>query len=101
MLVANDFAARLKELREEAGISQYALAKAAGISKQAVNMLERGSNEPSWETVRKLARALKLDVTAFDVGELTVPGFGEDAADEPDDIPPPPPKKPAPKKPKR
>ena len=99
MLVASDFAARLKELREEAGISQYALAKAAGISKQAVNMLERGSNEPSWETVRKLARALRLDVTAFDVGELTVPGFGEDAA-EPGDTPPPP-KKPAPKKPKR
>lgn len=87
MLVASDFSERLKELREAAGLSQSALAKATGVSRQAVNMLERGENEPSWETVRKLARALGVTTDAFDVRD--------------DDTLPPPPKKPAPKKPKR
>jgi transcriptional regulator with XRE-family HTH domain len=60
------FARRLRELREAAGLSQYELAKQSGVSKQALSKLERGERQPSWETVRKLARALNVSVAAFD-----------------------------------
>ncbi|WP_439622349.1 helix-turn-helix domain-containing protein [Gemmata sp.] len=94
MIVADPvtFAQRLKELREAAGMTQYRLAQTSGLSKQTISQLEKGTNEPSWDTVRKLARALGIATDDFDTAS--------DQA-EPDDTPPPPPKKPAPKKPKR
>ncbi len=70
---ASDFAARLRELREKAGLSQYALAKLAGISKQAIHQLEEGTNKPSWETVQKLALALGATCEAFVDPGLSVP----------------------------
>ncbi len=60
------FARRLAELREEAGISQYELAKRSGVSKQALSRLELGEREPSWQTVRKIAHALGVSVAEFD-----------------------------------
>jgi transcriptional regulator with XRE-family HTH domain len=60
------FAQRLRELREAAGLSQYELARRSGVSKQALSKLEKGERQPSWETVRKLARALDVSVAAFD-----------------------------------
>ena len=94
----NTFAERLAELREQADLSQYRLAQLSGVSKQTISQLERGIGDPSWETVRRLARALKVEVTAFDVGELTIPGE-EKAEGEPEAQPEPPPKKPSTKKP--
>lgn len=67
----SSFAARLKELREAAGISQYHLAELAGLSRQALNHLEAGKRQPTWETVRALARALKVSVEAFDEAVAT------------------------------
>lgn len=66
MLVASEFAVRLRKLRADAGMSQYALAKASGVSKQAVSQLESGDSEPTWATVQKLARALGVSVADFD-----------------------------------
>src|SRR5262245_42475891 len=63
------FADRLKDLRETAGISQYELAKRSGLSRQALSNLELGNREPTWETVRTLARALGVSVAEFDSGE--------------------------------
>ncbi|HTU21622.1 MAG TPA: helix-turn-helix transcriptional regulator [Gemmataceae bacterium] len=62
---ASTFADRLRELREAAGLSQYALAKQADISKQAVSSLELGEREPTWATVQALAKALGVDCMAF------------------------------------
>lgn len=73
MLVASDFATKLTELRESAGLSQYALAKKAGVSKQAISLLEKGENEPNWTTVKKLARALGVSVADFDDEEKPAP----------------------------
>jgi DNA-binding XRE family transcriptional regulator len=42
------FAKRLQTVRERVGMSQYALAKKAGLSRQYVNQLENTENEPSW-----------------------------------------------------
>ena len=62
---AKSFADRLRELREGAGLSQYALAKLSGLSKQAMSRLELGDNEPTWETVQLLAAALGVDCRQF------------------------------------
>jgi transcriptional regulator with XRE-family HTH domain len=59
------FAGRLRSLREAAGLSQYALAKRSGLSKQALSRLELGENEPIWTTVQRLAVALAVDCREF------------------------------------
>jgi transcriptional regulator with XRE-family HTH domain len=59
------FADILKRIGEDAGMSQYALAKQSGISKQALSQLELGTSKPTWDTVQALAAALGVDCTAF------------------------------------
>ncbi len=55
------FKATLKRQRQAKGLSQYALAKKAGVSQQYLNELEAGKKRnPGIETVRKLAKALKV-----------------------------------------
>jgi transcriptional regulator with XRE-family HTH domain len=70
---AGAFAVRLKTLREAAGISQYALAKRSGLSKQALSNLELGAREPTWATVQRLARALGVDCRNFEDPSLVLP----------------------------
>jgi transcriptional regulator with XRE-family HTH domain len=59
------FAAALKRLREESGLSQAALAEKAGMNVFGVAKLEQGVREPGWATVLKLAAALGVECTAF------------------------------------
>jgi transcriptional regulator with XRE-family HTH domain len=59
------FAGRLEALREAAGLSQYRLAQLAGLSKQNISRLELGYSEPSFETVLRLAAALRVEVMSF------------------------------------
>jgi transcriptional regulator with XRE-family HTH domain len=59
------FAERLRNLRESAGLSQYALAKRAGLSKQGMSRLEMGEREPTWITVQRIAAALGVSCEAF------------------------------------
>lgn len=82
----NVFGERLKELREAAGLTVYALAKKSTISKQALGKLEKGESEPTWSTVQKLAAALGTTVLAFDVKPprgVADQGDDEPEADEP------------------
>ncbi len=51
----------LRELREQAFLDQGELAHKAGVSVRTVRRLEAGSHLPRRRTVRKLARALKVD----------------------------------------
>lgn len=71
------FAARLKSLRESAGLTQQDLASKAGMQKLGVAKLEQGLSEPTWATVQALAKA-------FDgaVGEFVVED-GETAENKP------------------
>jgi transcriptional regulator with XRE-family HTH domain len=59
------FGGRLRELREQKGLSQRQLADQAGMNKDALARLERGERSPSWETVLTLAEALGVECTAF------------------------------------
>jgi DNA-binding XRE family transcriptional regulator len=61
----DDFSLRLKSLREQAGLTQVALANKAGVSPQAIAALEQGTRGPTWETVRRLALALAVSEDQF------------------------------------
>ena len=54
-LNSNDFGNRIKELRIKHGLSQGDLAKATGLTRQAISNYERGDREPKMETWQKLA----------------------------------------------
>lgn len=59
------FGKKLKELREAANLSRYALSIKCGISDTALAKLEKGDNQPSFETVVRLHYALEVPFEAF------------------------------------
>jgi DNA-binding XRE family transcriptional regulator len=61
----DDFTLRLRALREKDGLTQAELAEKAGLSVQAIAALEQGTRRPTWDTVRRLARVLKVGVEEF------------------------------------
>lgn len=60
-----DIGFRLRQLREERGMSMRALANASGLSANALSTIERGKVSPSVSTLYKLSEALGVSVTAF------------------------------------
>jgi DNA-binding XRE family transcriptional regulator len=56
----NDVAlgARLAERRQEAGLTQSGLARAAGIRPETLNRIERGRTSPDFATIRRLVVAM-------------------------------------------
>src|SRR5947209_18212814 len=62
---AEYFAGRLKELREQAGLTQQQLADRAGLTRDGVAQLGRGRRKPAWETVVALISALECGAEAF------------------------------------
>jgi transcriptional regulator with XRE-family HTH domain len=55
------FGIRIAQLRQERGLSQAQLAKLAGLTQQAICLLEQGKRRPLLDTCQKLARALNID----------------------------------------
>ena len=51
---------RLKELREEQGISKYKLAKDIGVNKQTISFWEEGINEPKISYLVLLADSFEV-----------------------------------------
>jgi len=47
---------RLRELREERGLTQEELAKALGVTRQTIISIERGKYDPSLRLAFKIAR---------------------------------------------
>lgn len=68
-----DVGGRLRQLREERGMSMRSLATASGLSANALSMIERGKTSPSVSTLYKLADAMGVPITSF---------FGEPTAKE-------------------
>jgi transcriptional regulator with XRE-family HTH domain len=60
------FGARLKHLREQAGLTQLQLADKAGMNQYSVAKLEQDQYSPTWPTVQALAKALGLNCLAFE-----------------------------------
>ena len=56
---------RLRELRDERGLSMRALARMSGISANALSMIERGRTSPSVSTLYKITGALEVPITTL------------------------------------
>jgi transcriptional regulator with XRE-family HTH domain len=61
------FGQRLARLREDAGLSQSALAKRIGASQSAISQMEGGERNPSYAMLAQVAEALGVS-TAYLVG---------------------------------
>jgi DNA-binding XRE family transcriptional regulator len=53
---------RLKQLREECGLTQEDLALKADITVSTLSRIERDASSPRWNTVTKIADALGISV---------------------------------------
>ncbi len=60
-----DIGARIRQLREEAGLSLRGLAALCGLSFNAINRIEHGENSPTVDTLHRLATALNVPITDF------------------------------------
>jgi transcriptional regulator with XRE-family HTH domain len=56
---------KLRSIREERGMSQRELAQKAGVSTNAVSLIERDENSPSVSTLQSLAGALNVKMSYF------------------------------------
>ncbi len=54
-----------RELREQAGYTQSALAREAGLRQASVSALETGGSEPREETLKKIAAVLKVEISVL------------------------------------
>ena len=61
----SSFGLRLRELREQAGLSQAQLAKESGLSHRGISYYEEQRREPTWPAVLAMAVALGVEVQAF------------------------------------
>ena len=67
-ILRKQFGARLREIRQAQGLTQEQLAEKASLSLNFLNLIERGERGPSFDSLERLAKALK-----HPVGELFVP----------------------------
>jgi transcriptional regulator with XRE-family HTH domain len=65
LMDAKQFGARVKELRERAGLNQQGLAERIGMTVRTVSRLETGTQEATWPVVLALAEAFGVDCRAF------------------------------------
>ena len=66
-MAADDFTVglRLRDLRKERGLSQRGLADLAGLSPNAISLIERDEQSPSVATLQRLAAALGVKMSYF------------------------------------
>ena len=55
-----DFGGRVRKIREGRGLSQEALADAAGLHRTHISLIERGQRSVQLETIESLAIALRV-----------------------------------------
>ena len=68
-----DVGERIVTLREGRSLTQYALAKVAGIAQPSLLDIERGKVQPNIVTLRKLCSALGITLAEF----FTEPGLSD------------------------
>jgi len=52
----------IRQLRDQRGVSQEALAYEAGVTSGTLSLIERGLSNPTWGTVKGIAAALSVSV---------------------------------------
>jgi XRE family transcriptional regulator, regulator of sulfur utilization len=53
----------IRQLRDKRGMTQEALAHAAGVTVGHLSMIERGNSNPTWATVKTIAAGLGVEMT--------------------------------------
>lgn len=61
--------ARLRTLREQAGLSQEKLASSAGLGRVTLSRIENGEQSPRFDTLEALSKALQQPLTSLMAGE--------------------------------
>jgi transcriptional regulator with XRE-family HTH domain len=74
---ARELSVNVVLLRARAGLSQVALSKRAGVSRDTLSRIERGEADPTLSVLEKLATALGVTVP-----DLFVHGVGDDDPDD-------------------
>ena len=77
---------KIRDARKKKGLSQYALAKLAGVSRETVQGYESGRKTPTEETVTKLCRILDLDPSEI-IGYKSIRTVNLESALGPDTCP--------------
>ena len=62
---------KIKVLRAEQDWSQETLAKRLGVSRQAINALERGKHSPSLQLAFDIAHVFSVDITDVFIPEVS------------------------------
>jgi transcriptional regulator with XRE-family HTH domain len=75
-LPSQRLATLIRTLRKAQGLSQEALAERAGLHRNFISLIERGQNQPTVDTLFRLAAALELTAVEL-VARISV-------ADDPD-----------------
>lgn len=75
--MTTEFGKRLKELREEKGMTQPELASKTGLTKDGIAQLEQGRRLPAWETVQALCDALGVSCESFRTSKKDKAGPGK------------------------
>jgi len=57
------FGKRLREIREQRRMTQERFAEALDLSVDFLSLIERGRNAPSFETLDKIAKRLRMSVS--------------------------------------
>ena len=56
---------RVRELRQQSGLSLRTLAELCGVSPNTVSLIERGASSPSVDTLQRLASGLEVPIVEF------------------------------------
>jgi putative transcriptional regulator len=67
------FGERLKELREQAGLTQAQLAEQVGVYRETTARLEANKHDPGWSLVQALTRVFEVSTEAFNVDAIAPP----------------------------
>lgn len=59
----------IRQLREKKGLTQEAVAHDAGITTATLGVIERGLSNPTWATLKAIAKALAVSMT--EIARLT------------------------------
>ncbi len=59
----------IRELREKRGATQEAIAHDAGVTTATLGVIERGLSNPTWATLKRIAKA--LDVSMVEIARVT------------------------------
>ncbi|ADQ06159.1 transcriptional regulator, XRE family [Caldicellulosiruptor hydrothermalis 108] len=64
-----DVGKRIKELREQCGLSMSKLAKIAGVGQSTLSYIENGERSPTIDVIMKICNALGITLVEFFGGE--------------------------------